>query len=38
MFYYTDETQTPSFPAELVKTDFELLDQLRLTLGDEGWC
>ena len=31
MFHYIDQPQTPSFPNGLIKTEFELLDQLRMT-------
>ena len=35
MFYYIDKPHTTSSPTELVKTESEELDQLRLTYGDE---
>ena len=37
MFDQIDQPCTLSFPDGLVKTEFELLDQLRLTQGDERW-
>ena len=38
MFYYIYQSRTPSFRIGLAKTKSKLLDQLRLTQGDEGWC
>ena len=37
IFYPTNQPRTPCFPVGLLKTESELLDELRLTYGDLKW-